>query len=62
MESSTNFSCTSLGSGECPLLVAMNLEGVPDLGLDGPTSVTSISDGPELLLEMLEMRWWREDY
>jgi hypothetical protein len=40
----------------------MNLAEGRDLGLDGPTSVTSTSDGPELLLEMLEMRWWRGDH
>jgi hypothetical protein len=40
----------------------MNLAEGRDLDLDGPTGVISTSDGPELLLEMLEMRWWREGY
>ena len=39
----------------------MNLESAPDLDPAGGTGETSTSDGPELLLEMLEMRWWRGD-
>ena len=62
MEESPSFSCTSPGSGECPLLVAMNLGDLRDSDLAGQTNTTTTSEGPELLLEMLEMRWWREDY
>ena len=61
MESSTSSSCTGPANGECPVLLAMNLESVPDSDLAGGIEEISTSDGPELLLEMLEMRWWRED-
>jgi len=44
------------------LLVAMNLGDLRDSDLAGQTNTTTTSEGPELLLEMLEMRWWREDY
>ena len=62
MASSTDSFCTNPGNGKCPLLAAMKLDEDRDLVLDGPISVTTTSEGPELLLEMLEMRWWREDY